>query len=179
MTTTPTPLPERPDSLVLLDRVAALAAAEIPNLASMEVIIGWSVDMYVRTKSLFDGLVVLLRANLPEEAMILARSIFEESLRLQQLAADTAEVRRARVLGWLNQALGADWQQIRAASRAGLLREEERSDLEGKNLRDGSRYRCYRRTTRSSASVCSRRRSHSLNVSGALTTTSTSSRVTT
>lgn len=47
--------------------------------------------MYWRSVRLYDGVVVLLENNLPEEAMFLARSAFEESLKLRELGDDTSK----------------------------------------------------------------------------------------
>jgi Family of unknown function (DUF5677) len=44
--------------------------------------------MFVRAHRLYEGVIVLLKAELPEESMFLARSLFEDSLCLQQLAAE-------------------------------------------------------------------------------------------
>lgn len=44
--------------------------------------------MYARCRSLFEGIDVLIRDNLAEEGIILARSLFEESLRLMHLAKE-------------------------------------------------------------------------------------------
>lgn len=59
------------------------------------------IGMFWRALRLYGGVLILLKAELPEEAAILARSLFEEALRLQQLAADTKN-RNALILGWAN-----------------------------------------------------------------------------
>ena len=43
------------------------------------------VGMFWRAVRLYDGTLVLLKSELPEESALLARSLFEESLRLRQL----------------------------------------------------------------------------------------------
>jgi hypothetical protein len=45
--------------------------------------------MFWRSVRLYDGVTILLEQNLPEEAMFLARSAFEESLKLRELGDDT------------------------------------------------------------------------------------------
>jgi hypothetical protein len=51
-----------------------------------------------------DGILVLLKSELPEESAFLARSLFEDSLRLKQLQEEP-EARIALVLGWVNRSL--------------------------------------------------------------------------
>ena len=46
------------------------------------------VSMYWRAIRLNDGIIILLKAELPEEAAILARSLIEVSLNLRQLQAE-------------------------------------------------------------------------------------------
>lgn len=62
------------------------------------------VGMFWRAVRLYDGVLVLLKAELPEEAAILARSLFEESLRLQQLASEPHN-RDALILCWANRSI--------------------------------------------------------------------------
>jgi hypothetical protein len=62
------------------------------------------VGMFWRSRRLYDGVLLLLKAELPEEALFLARSLFEDSLRLRQLAADV-QSRDAFILGWANRSL--------------------------------------------------------------------------
>jgi hypothetical protein len=81
--------------LLALRGSATSAAVEIPTHHA------FVLGMYWRSVRLFDATLLLLKAELPEENAIVARSLFEESLRLQQLAADEAE-RDALVLGWAN-----------------------------------------------------------------------------
>jgi Family of unknown function (DUF5677) len=60
--------------------------------------------MFWRARRLYDGVLLLLKGELPEEAAFLARSLFETSLRLQQLA-DEAANRNALILGWANRSI--------------------------------------------------------------------------
>src|ERR1041385_3781004 len=62
------------------------------------------VGMYWHVLRLYDGALILLKAELPEEAAILARSLFETSLRLQQLQAQPHD-RASLILRWLNRSL--------------------------------------------------------------------------
>lgn len=60
--------------------------------------------MMFRCIRLFEGIVVLLRARLLEESAFLYRSLFTDSLRLRELAADEAN-RNAMALGWIDASL--------------------------------------------------------------------------
>jgi Family of unknown function (DUF5677) len=62
------------------------------------------VGMFWRALRLYDGALVLLKAELPEETAILARSLFETSMRLQQLQGERQH-RTALILHWLNSSL--------------------------------------------------------------------------
>lgn len=62
------------------------------------------VGMFWRALRLYDGALVLLKAELPEEAAILGRSLFETSMRLQQLRSEPHD-RTALILRWLNDSL--------------------------------------------------------------------------
>jgi predicted transcriptional regulator len=75
--------------------------------------------MFWRCVRLFDAALLLLKAELPEEAAILSRSLFEESLRLQQLAADP-DSRDALVLGWANESISQKVGLLETAKSIGL-----------------------------------------------------------
>ena len=76
--------------------------------------------MYWRSLSLFRGVMTLLEKNLAEEALILGRSLFTESLWLMELSE--AEAHRARlVLGWMRHS----YEEIK-----GLFREAQRMGLD-------------------------------------------------
>jgi predicted O-methyltransferase YrrM len=47
---------------------------------------GYILGMFWRSRRLFEGAIILLAAELPEESAFLARSLFEESLHLKQIA---------------------------------------------------------------------------------------------
>src|SRR5436190_14065033 len=86
----------------LLAALRASATSEPQEIPTHHVYV---LGMYWRCVRLFDATLLLLKAELPEEAAIVARSLFEESLRLQQLAADEAD-RDALILGWANGSIG-------------------------------------------------------------------------
>jgi hypothetical protein len=95
--------------------------------------------MFWRTVRLYDGTLLLPEAQFPEEAAILARSLFEESLRLRQLGADKAN-RDALILGWANTSINEKIGLIKVAESVGLepdsqpllaALDEERSKLQG------------------------------------------------
>ncbi len=84
------------DKLLLALRGSATSVAnETPTH------LAFVLGMYWRSVRLFDATLLLLKSELPEEAAIVARSLFEESLRLQQLAASDAD-RDSLILGWVN-----------------------------------------------------------------------------
>jgi 8-oxo-dGTP pyrophosphatase MutT (NUDIX family) len=114
-------MPTRPNSSTRpLEEAAALAHLTLPTepseVATLDVYV---FQAFARVLRLADGIVVLLRAQLSEEALLLGRSLFEDSLRLADLAADPAR-RPSLLLGWalasMNEANGLG--QI--AGRAGL-----------------------------------------------------------
>ena len=57
--------------------------------------------MFWRSLRLYQGALLLLKAELPEEAAFLARSLFEASLRLKQMA-DEPQQRDRLILHWVN-----------------------------------------------------------------------------
>ena len=62
------------------------------------------IGMFWRAVRLYDAVLILLKNQLPEEAAILARSLFEVSLHLQQLDAEPRE-KDALIFGWINRSL--------------------------------------------------------------------------
>ena len=66
------------------------------------------VSMFWRARRLYDGVLILLKAELPEEAAILARKLFEVSLYLQQLEAEPQN-RYALVFGWVNRSINEEF----------------------------------------------------------------------
>jgi hypothetical protein len=65
--------------LGLVRSTASTAPVEIPTH------LGFVLSMFWRCLRLYDGILVLLKSELPEESAFLARSLFEDSLRLKQL----------------------------------------------------------------------------------------------
>lgn len=57
--------------------------------------------LYGRAVSLHDAISILLKREHPEEAFMLSRALFSESLRLRHLADATEEGRVALVTGWI------------------------------------------------------------------------------
>lgn len=101
-------------------RLLQMARASVPR-AEVEVPThqAYILGMFWRCVRLFDGAFLLLKAELPEEAAILARSLFEESLRLQQLAADPHD-QDALVLGWANESITQKIGLLQTARSIGL-----------------------------------------------------------
>ena len=59
-----------------------------PTLFDVTISTSHIVSMYWRAIRLNDGIIILLKAELPEKAAILARSLIEVSLNLRQLQAE-------------------------------------------------------------------------------------------
>lgn len=70
-----------------------------------------------RVRSLIYGVNMLLRHDLPEEAMILGRELFTDSLQLSELARHDAQGRAAFILGMENQSL-TEWEQMEQLARS-------------------------------------------------------------
>ena len=66
------------------------------------------VSMFWRARRLYAGVLILLKGELPEEAAILARKLFEVSLYLQQLE-DEPQDRYALVFGWVNRSINEEF----------------------------------------------------------------------
>ena len=66
------------------------------------------VSLFWRARRLYEGVLILLKAELPEEAAILARKLFEVSLYLQQLEAEPQN-RYALVFGWVNRSINEEF----------------------------------------------------------------------
>ena len=82
--------------------------------------------MYSRSRSLFEGIHVLIREHLAEEAIALARSLFEESLRLMHLARE-GDLRWRYVVGWIRESIGHKRSLVGdATSEEGRLKASER-----------------------------------------------------
>jgi hypothetical protein len=106
--------------------IAAVLAAvndgiTLNELASVETHDALTMGMYNRLRGLYDGVAALLAARLPDEALILVRSMFEESLRLQQLGS-TGNARAALLMGWYRDSI---------LRKRGLIRRAARRDFAG------------------------------------------------
>jgi Family of unknown function (DUF5677) len=76
-------------------------------------------SMYWRTRRLYEAALILLKAQLPEEASIIARSLFEAAMRLMQLAADPAD-RDVLIIGWVGDSIQQREGLFRTAKSVGL-----------------------------------------------------------
>ena len=103
--------------------------------------------MYWRCLRLYEATLLLLSAGFPEEAVFLARSLFEDSLHLQQLAAEP-EARDALILGWANRSIDQKRGLFQTAKALGLDKdvdealaslEDQRKSLTGYASRHGVR----------------------------------------
>lgn len=94
--------------------------------------------MLVRCISLFNGIVILLEQDQAEEALILSRSLFEDSLRLTQLA-DAGDDRAAYVLWWANDSIQRQIGLFREAVRAGLTENADKSIRQLQEQQEGIR----------------------------------------
>lgn len=81
---------------------------------------GHMVDMYMRCSSLFRGARILIENDLPEESLILSRSLFTESLWLTELANVTMSEQIALIMGWRYASLGEVRGLVVEAHKAGL-----------------------------------------------------------
>ena len=101
------------DLLLLVDRSVPEEAVEVP------VIHGYIAGMFWRARRLYEGVLLLVRAHLPEESAILARSLFDDSMRLQQLEAEPAH-RTALVLRWAKDSIAEERGLLMSAVQCGL-----------------------------------------------------------
>lgn len=102
------------------DRLLQLVRGVAPGTSvEMPTHLAFVLGMFWRCLRLYDGALLLLKAELPEEAAFLARSLFEESLRLKQLHNEP-EARTALVLGWLNHSFDEKRGLMEVAKSLGL-----------------------------------------------------------
>jgi hypothetical protein len=80
--------------------------------------------MYWRCVRLYRAALILIWHSSPEEALIIARSLFEESLRFQEMADDPAG-REVLILGWLNRSIHEQRGLVREAASLGIEGEPE------------------------------------------------------
>ena len=104
----------------LVQRIAEAVRRIYPGgISEIETADGYVFSMYWRSVRLFDGIILLLRNRLPEEALILARSLFVEGLRLAEIA-DAGRSRGSLVLGWASASIEEKKGLIKEAIRLGL-----------------------------------------------------------
>ncbi len=75
--------------------------------------------MFLRSVRLYDGICILLNGALPEEAMILGRALFEDALKLTEVA-DSRDSRAALLLWWENNSLNEKIDLQKVAKALGL-----------------------------------------------------------
>lgn len=91
---------------------------------------------YWQARSLHKAVTILLEADFPDEALLVARTLFIESLRLQELAE--AEERRTQlVLAWANDSIQRRRKMLREANAVGLVADfdAKMSALQGEEKR--------------------------------------------
>jgi len=64
----------------------------------------WVTRMFWRSRRLYEAILALLDIAQPEEAAVLLRSLFEDSMRLMELAEDESK-RDARIIWWMNDSI--------------------------------------------------------------------------
>jgi len=79
-----------------------------------------ALGIYSRSMSLFRSIILLLSNNQPEEALMLWRSLFTESLRMRELAAEGRKDRIAIELGHYAYSLEQTKQRLQQAKRLGV-----------------------------------------------------------
>jgi hypothetical protein len=79
-----------------------------------------ALDIYTRCMSLFRSIALLLNNNQAEEALMLWRSLFTDSLRMRQLAAAEKKDRIAFELGHYSDSLERTKQRLQRAKRLGV-----------------------------------------------------------
>jgi hypothetical protein len=121
--------PSTSDLLRLCREAAAAIAAgdgsrSDPNdLKEVEVATpyGYILGLYMRSRSMFDAITLYLLPNrLSTEAMILARALFEDSLRLERLSDLDEQARAGLILGWVNTSYTDELHLVADVERMGL-----------------------------------------------------------
>src|SRR4051812_48525972 len=90
---------------VLVEARKAVSATQMSEVAELQPHLLQISMMYQRTRSLLKAVLLLVRADLAEEACIVARSLFTDSLQLQSLAAGDDTERWALILHYTNRSL--------------------------------------------------------------------------
>jgi hypothetical protein len=88
-----------------------------------------ALGMYWRCMSLFRSIALLLNNNQAEEALMLWRSLFTDSLRMRQLAAAEKKDRIAFELGHYSDSLERTKQRLQRAKRLGVTGDDITSEL--------------------------------------------------
>jgi len=96
------------------DRLLSSVPAEVISVTPAEAI---AVGMYWRCMSLFRSITLLLNNNEPEEALMLWRALFTDSLRMRELEAAGGKDRIAFELGHYASSLERTKQRIQQAKR--------------------------------------------------------------
>jgi hypothetical protein len=104
---------------LLLHRLDEVTREAVPSESDVPHVGFYILGMFWRSRRLLRGATALLDSGLPEEALIIGRSLFEDSLRLRQLAEEPAN-RGALMMGWVNSSLEEKKGLIRDAQTAGL-----------------------------------------------------------
>jgi hypothetical protein len=82
---------------------------------------GYILALYMRARSTHAAIAEhLLPARMSLEAMILARSLFEDSVRLEQLSLVGEQRRGGLILGWVNRSLAEELHLLRNPDLAGM-----------------------------------------------------------
>lgn len=127
----------------LCDRILAALGSMNPGVVDVpphDVIV---IQRFWRCRSLFDGVILLLRSGLMEEALILSRPLFEDALRLAELA-EAGDQRTALAVGYARSSLKEKVGLVRQAAR---LRLESNPDAVLAHF-DGEREKLDRYATR-------------------------------
>jgi hypothetical protein len=104
----------------LLERIEERMDATVPAEISVTPADATALGMYSRCMSLFRSIGLLLSNNQPEEALMLWRSLFTESLRMRELAAVGKEDRIAIELGHYAYSLERTKKRFQQAKKLGV-----------------------------------------------------------
>ncbi len=128
----------REKSIKLAVRTKEAAFAVAPTTGQAMAPVDFPVlGLFHRSLRLFDGIVALLEKDLPEEALILGRSLFSDALRLAEVE-QAGDQRKALLLGWANSGIEEKKGLFHEAAKLGFEKdlpamlnhlEEERNKL--------------------------------------------------
>ena len=118
------PIEAHVPSLPLFRRVIRIAEEIRPQEFKVDRLDAVSVQLYWRCYSLFQAILLLLPKRFGEEALLLARPLFTDSLRLAELAEH--ESRRPQlILGWMNRSIEELKGLFRHSAKIGLDKNPE------------------------------------------------------